>query len=190
MNSPFVSRRRRDREVAALKADRERIRGERNQFKQDRDAFKRSAETAARQFTDVDLAHKTAVAENVRLAGQVKALAEDSKNADLVAEHDAHRQLVADALGAEPESGWEALVAEAGKLRRSVGLQTVIDATKARHTKPVDDDHRPIDGAPMAPRSLASELLRQKGRADGLAAELAVVTAANQACTCAGGEQA
>jgi hypothetical protein len=186
MRLPIVLRSWHDAELAAAKAETDRLRGERNKAVRERGSFNAAAGTAARQFEDADRSHKAAVAENVRLAGQVKALSAESKTADLLAEHDAHRKTLAAALGAEPESGWEALVAEAGKLRRSVGLQTVIDATKARHTRPVDDDHRPIDGAPMAPRSLASELLRQKGRADVLAAELAVVTAANQACTCGG----
>jgi hypothetical protein len=47
-----------------------------------------------------------------------------------------------------------------------------------------------VDGGSAAPLSLASGLLREKGRADKLAARLAEVTAANQSCTCAGGEQA
>lgn len=48
----FVSRRRYELELDAVKADRERIRGERDQFKQDRDAQRTAAKTAARQFDE------------------------------------------------------------------------------------------------------------------------------------------
>ena len=51
-----------------------------------------------------------------------------------------------------------------------------------------DEESRPVDGGSMAPQSLASGLLREKGRADKLAAVVAELTAANQACTCAGGD--
>ena len=52
MKWPFVSRRRHENDLNAVKADRERIRGERDQFKQDRDAQRTAAKTAARQFDD------------------------------------------------------------------------------------------------------------------------------------------
>jgi hypothetical protein len=122
------------------------------------------------------------------------------------AEDDARRKALADALGEDKQFyTWEQLLtqvaglkqagvewmAEAGAERtRADGLQRVIDATRARRTQATDEESRPVDGGSMAPQSLASGLLREKGRADKLAARLAEVTAANQACTCAGGEQA
>jgi chromosome segregation ATPase len=150
--------------LQTVSADRERIRGERNQFEKDRDAFKTAGSPAA--------------------------------------EDDVRRKALADALGEQHQFyTWEQLLTQVAGLKaagvewmaaageertRADGLQKVIDATRARQTKVTDEESRPVDGAPMAPRSLASELLRQKGRADVLAAELAVVTAANQACTCGG----
>lgn len=52
MKWPFVSRRRYEADLDAVKADRERIRGERDQFAEDRDAQRTAAKTAARQFDD------------------------------------------------------------------------------------------------------------------------------------------
>lgn len=54
MRWPFVSRRRAERELNAVRADRERIRGERNQFAEDRDAFKAAAKTSAERFVAAD----------------------------------------------------------------------------------------------------------------------------------------
>jgi hypothetical protein len=122
-----------------------------------------------------------------------------------VAEDDVRRKALADALGENTQFyTWEQLLtqvaglkragvewmAEAGSERtRADGLQKVIDASRARQTKATDEESRPVDGGSAAPQSLASGLLREKGRADKLAARLAELTAANQACTCAGGEQ-
>jgi len=186
MRMPFITRLRHDCEIAALTEDRERIRGERNQFLEDHKAMRTAARTAARQFEDADRAYKQAAAENVRLAGQLRALADESKAVDALAEHDIHRKTLAVALGMDPETGWARLTAEAEKLRKAAGVQAVIDATRARQTTVVDEDHRPIDGGSVGPRSLASELLRQKGRADRLATTVEELTAANQACTCGG----
>ncbi|MGW1533923.1 hypothetical protein [Streptomyces aureus] len=188
MRLPFITRLRHDCEIAALTEDRERIRGERNQFLSDHKAMRAAAKTAARQFEDADRAHAAAAAENVRLAGQLRALASDSKPADALAEHEAHRKMLAAALGMDAETAWTRLTAEAERLRRSAGVQAVIDATKARQTRAIDEDHRPIDGGSVGPRALASEVLQQKARGDALAATVEELTAANQACTC-GGEQ-
>lgn len=67
MSWPFVTRRRYEQELAAVKADRERIRGERNQFAEDRDAHRNAASTAARLYAEAD-------ATNRRLADRVKVL--------------------------------------------------------------------------------------------------------------------
>jgi len=50
----LVSRRRYERDMASLRADRERLRGERDQFEKDRDAALAAARTAAEQFTAAD----------------------------------------------------------------------------------------------------------------------------------------
>lgn len=120
-------------------------------------------------------------------------------------EADVLRDALAEALGEQKgDVGWDQLVAKVAELKQSAdlwmaeagaertranGLQTVIDASRARRTQATDEDSRPVDEGSTAPRSLASELLREKGRANTLAARLAEVTAANQACVCAGGGQ-
>ena len=63
MKWPFVPRAQHD----AVLADRERIRGERNQFAEDLDGFKAAAEKSAALFAEADAA-------NTRLTGRNKAL--------------------------------------------------------------------------------------------------------------------
>ena len=72
MKWPFVSRRRYD----AVYADRERLRGERNQFRDDRDAALAAARTAARQLVEADAANRRLHGRNLELGRQVSALAE------------------------------------------------------------------------------------------------------------------
>lgn len=84
MRWPFLSRRRHEAELAAVKADRERLRGERDQFAQDRDAHRAAARTAAEKFVDAD----TAV---IRLAGRVDALTRQLRIADSAAGIDHER---------------------------------------------------------------------------------------------------
>ena len=50
----LITLRRHRAEIAALNADRDRLRGERDQFAKDRDAAMAAAKTSARQFTDAD----------------------------------------------------------------------------------------------------------------------------------------
>ncbi|MEV6833556.1 hypothetical protein AB0N17_03335 [Streptomyces sp. NPDC051133] len=76
MKWPIVSLRRHERELEDLKADRERIRGERDQFAKDRDAQRAVARTATRQFAEAD-------ATNRRLAGRNRALAEQLEAAQV-----------------------------------------------------------------------------------------------------------
>jgi hypothetical protein len=54
MRWPLVSRRYHERELEYVKADRERLRGERDQFAKDRDTQQAVARSATRQFTDAD----------------------------------------------------------------------------------------------------------------------------------------
>jgi chromosome segregation ATPase len=54
MRWPLVSRRR----YEALEADRERIRGERDQFLKDRDSFKYAAESASEKYTDTAIVNE------------------------------------------------------------------------------------------------------------------------------------
>jgi septal ring factor EnvC (AmiA/AmiB activator) len=63
-------------EIDAIKADRERIREERNQFVKDRDAFKASAETAARQFAEADATNRRLSGRNLELGRRNSTLTE------------------------------------------------------------------------------------------------------------------
>ncbi|MBQ0974517.1 hypothetical protein KBZ00_25815 [Streptomyces sp. RK31] len=76
MRWPFVSRSRYEAELEAVNADRERLRGERNQFLDDRNAARAAARTAARQFAEADAANRRLEARNLELGRRVTALAE------------------------------------------------------------------------------------------------------------------
>ncbi len=67
MRWPFVFRSRAEAELLAVEADRERLRGERDQFLDDRNAAQAAARTAAEKFAEAD-------ATNRRLAGRVEEL--------------------------------------------------------------------------------------------------------------------
>ncbi|MFI0236372.1 hypothetical protein [Streptomyces sp. NPDC016845] len=71
MRWPIVSRRRHVQELAAVSADRERLRGERDQFAKDAKASQVAAATTARQFAEADAA-------NIRLNNRNKALQEQA----------------------------------------------------------------------------------------------------------------
>ncbi len=76
MKWPFVLRSRHETELEAVNADRERLRGERNQFLDDRNAARAAARTAARQFAESDAANRRLEARNLELGRRVSALAE------------------------------------------------------------------------------------------------------------------
>lgn len=157
----------------------------------DRDAARAGAERARAERDTARTELAVAVAGREDALRQLAAVAVvESPVPEASAEHDAHRKALADALGAEPEASWAELIAEVGEQRQSAGMQAVLAATKARRTKPVDDDHRPVDGGSMAPRSLAAELLREREHSARLQKRLDEARAINEACTCAGGEQA
>lgn len=72
MKPPFISRRLYE---AAL-ADRERIRGERDQFAKDRNSQRAAAETAARQFAEADAANRRLEGRLIELGRRLSRLAE------------------------------------------------------------------------------------------------------------------
>lgn len=72
MNWPFVTRSRHE----AVLADRERIRGERDQFAKDRDAHRAAAATAARQFAEADATNRRLEGRLLELGRRLAALAE------------------------------------------------------------------------------------------------------------------
>ena len=69
---PFVPRTQHD----AVLADRERIRGERNQFKQDRDTARYNREQALRQLAEADANNRRVHERNLELGRRISALAE------------------------------------------------------------------------------------------------------------------
>jgi hypothetical protein len=158
--------------LQTVSADRERIRSERNQFVKDRDASK----TAARQLAEAGTAE----------------------------EHDARRKALADALGEQAQHySWDQIIAQVAGLKqagvawmaeattertRADGLQKVVDSVRALREQERDAG-RPVDGGSAAPLSSSAKLRRARAHAARLHERLAEVTAANQACTCAGGEQ-
>ena len=180
MKRPFASRRRLETELAYVKADRERIRAERTQFAKDRDAYRAAAETAARQFTtaDRDLA---AARRQLDERGQLLA-----KVPDALVDHDARRKALTDALGLPQAADWSDVTVQASALRTLLSRARSDVAALTAELAELRDDGRHVDGGTVQPRTVSAEVLRERARADALAARLAEVTAANQACTCGG----
>ena len=221
MGWPFVSRRLKQ-ELANVKADRERIRGERNQFAEDRDAFKYAAETASEKYTDVCIVNdcltedltevraKLAASMDAEsaLARQIHEMAQPVEHddgrtvADVLAEYDAHRKAIADALHTGNHLNWKQLIKAArdtyeGALdwkadyetekkradRLESGLPTAsredVEAWEKRvkshdaWTPPADLEKRPVDGGSGRPTHPATELLRAQDRCRELEARLA-----------------
>ncbi|WP_393075110.1 hypothetical protein [Streptomyces sp. LN704] len=195
MRWPFVSCQRHEREINALAADRDRIRGERNQFAADRDAYRAAAQTAAGQFTEADGQLAAARARLSEYGGRRTA-------SDVLVEHDVHRKALADALGEGWHLNWDQLLAAARRTVETAGeWKKDHDGQKQRadllemSTKALRDalneqrdKHRPIDGGSPQPIGATTRLRRAKAHAAALHERLAEVTAANQACTCGGGE--
>ena len=63
-------------EVAVVKADRERIRSERDEFEENCNAAQAAAKTAARQFAEADAANRRLHGRNLELGQRVSQLAE------------------------------------------------------------------------------------------------------------------
>lgn len=135
---PFKTRRERqlEEELDAVKADRERIRGERTQFAEDRDAYKAAAETSSRLHVEADEKYVDVSIVNERLTADLtkarERLAEfDGRRtvAEVLDEHDVHRKALADALGEQKRHlNWDALIGEVGGLAGVVAeLQKRLD---------------------------------------------------------------
>jgi hypothetical protein len=114
-------------EVAAAKAETQRIRDERDAALGDAAAYKASAETAARQFTEADEKYvDTCIVNELLTTDLTKArerLAEYGGRrtvAEVLEEHDVHRKALADALGDQKRHlNWEQLIGEVGHLHGS-----------------------------------------------------------------------
>lgn len=194
---PLNTRRERqlEAELDAVKADRERIRGERNQFKQDRDTARTAAKTAARQFTEADEKYVDTCIVNEHLTTELttarERLAEFGGRrtvAEVLEEHDVHRKALADALGDQKRHlNWDALIGEVGGLAGSVAdLTTRLLASeeRARTAKSrADVEGRPVDGASDATAvesRLRAELARSEKARGALEEHCRVLQAANE----------
>lgn len=194
---PFTTRRERqlEAELDAVKADRERIRGERTQFAEDRDAYKAAAKTAACQFKDADEKYVDVCLVNERLTSDLTAAREKLAEyggrrtvSEVLEEHDVHRKALADALGEQKRHlNWDALIGEAGGLAGAVAdLTTRLLASeeRARTAKSrADVEGRPVDGAtPVteAEARLRAELARSRKAYGALEEQCRVLQLANE----------
>ena len=119
MGWPFESRRLRQ-ELADVKADRERIRAERNQFAKDRDAFKYAAETAAGKYTDTAIVNDCLTEDLTKARAKLAEYSGRRTVSDVLEEHDVHRKALADALGEQKwHLNWDQLITEVVQLNKA-----------------------------------------------------------------------
>ncbi|MHB9857681.1 hypothetical protein [Streptomyces sp. YIM S03343] len=156
-------------ELTAVKADRERIRAERNQFAEDRDAYRAAAETAAQQFTTADR----------ELAATRKQLVGGAPTA--LADHDARRRALADAVGLSRSAPWSEVTMRAAALWTLLSRARSDLATLTAELAELRNEGRHIDGAPVRPRTPAAELMQAWARANALQARLDEAQNANEA---------
>lgn len=144
-------------ELAAVKADRERIRGERDQFAKDRDGFKYAAESASEKYTAVCLVNERLTEDLTKerqvsgsLALQIHTMAQplepDPDAVDWAAKYEAEQER-ADRLQAELDDA-----------RLLASRLTAVAETR----QSLDDAERPIDAAPTARREGPSARLRRE----------------------------
>jgi len=139
MGWPFVSRSRYD----AVYADRERVRGERDQFLKDRKAAQASARTAARQY---DEAGAVIACLEKKLAGQDQP-----------------------ATAAPDDARTAALEAEVADLRKRLARAQAETVALSGELAEVRETRRQIDGGSNRPRTEAVELRLAREQARALA---------------------
>jgi hypothetical protein len=142
MKWPFVLRTAHDAEVAALKAEIDRQRACRDHLAEERDSYRASARTTARQFAQADADNRRLEGEVTELGKRLKQLA-DQQPAPL---SDDDRRAV---------ENWEARA-----------------KTHDAWTAPADLEKRPVDGASGRPQHPAVELRRALDRCRALEARL------------------
>lgn len=178
MKLPLVSRRRHERELEHIKADRERIRGERDQFAEDRDAQRAVARTATRQFSEADAANRRLSARNLELGRRISALAEADPEYAASLERRVARLLkvgerlrAAYALEQHRTDKRQALDKDADRK----AIEEWERRVKAHHawTSPVDLEKRPVDGGSWRPTHPAIALRRALDRCRALEERLA-----------------
>lgn len=182
-------------EVAAAKAETDRIRDERDAALEDTTAAKAAARTAACQFVEADEKYVDVCMVNERLTADLTAardrLAEFAGRrtvSEVLEEHDVHRKALADALGEQKRHlNWEQLIGEAGGLAGSVaGLTERLLASeeRARTAKMrADVEGRPVDGASPVTEveaRLRAELARSRKAYGALEEQCRVLQLANE----------
>ena len=149
----FISARRHEADLAAARAEADRLRRERDTAVRERAAFRTAAVSAAEQFTDVCIVN-TCLTED--LAAARDRLAEYSGRrtvGEVLEEHDVHRKALAAAIGAGLDRNWEQLIEAAAGVykaagewmadhevekRRADGLQARLDDALGLNTAGVD----------------------------------------------------
>lgn len=133
MRWPFITRRAHERELAAANADRTRLRGERDQFEQERDAFRTAARTASRQFAEAREAAAAHLAAAVRTAGRNNRLTRSE------AQHDANLDAMAARIDRALRGCVRYRAAHAAERRRADQLQARLDDATGLNSAGVAD---------------------------------------------------
>lgn len=174
---PFVSRR----NYEAVFADRERIRGERNQFEQDRNAARAATRTAARQFAEADSANRRLEGRVLELGRRISRLTEADPEYTVRLEQRVARLRAV---------GVRILTAYAAEKARADQAAALVDADDRKAVEtweqraktadawtPGEWEARPIDGAAGRPLHPAVELRRALERCRLLEQRLTVAEA-------------
>lgn len=185
MEWPFVSRRR----YNAVNTDRERLRGERDQFLKDRNAFKFTAESATEKYTDTAIVNEI-LTDELTKAREELAEVRAKLAASMDAESALARQIHELAQPVEPTDdemdAINVLIQERdSEKKRADGLQEQVAAATERadllqaelddarlvasrltalveSRQRTDDQHRPVDGAALVRREPTSARLRRE----------------------------
>lgn len=192
---PFVPRAQHE----AVLADRERIRGERNQFAQDRDAFKRAAETASEKYNDVCIVNECLTEDLTKARARLTEYSGRRTVPEVLEEHDTHRKALADALGEQKRHlNWDQLITEVVRLNKAAAEwmadverltgQLAASEERARLAvqglRPEEWESRPVDGARRHRADAPGEELRRAlDQCRALAQQLDILQAAHVADT-------
>lgn len=136
-----------------MKADRERIRGERNQFAEDRDAFKYAAEASAEKFTDISIVNECLTSDLAEARERLTEYGIRRTVPDVLEEHDVHRKELADALGDHKRHlNWGQLIAEVVVLAKAAGEWMAdynAEKKRADHLQKRLDQYLGLDAPPV-----------------------------------------
>lgn len=152
----FISGRRHRTELAAARAEADRLRTERDTALEDTSAAKAAAKTAARQYLEADEKYiDVGIVNEALTTDLIKArerLAEFSGRrtvAEVLEEHDVHRKALADALGEQKRHlNWEQLIGEASRV---AGLAAEWMADHAKEKARADHLQERLDDAAREP---------------------------------------